>query len=39
MSEIGVTKRTDVIKELGTGFAYPAKGWTITRLVHYAAPP
>jgi hypothetical protein len=25
--EIGVTKRTDVIRELGTGFAYPAKGW------------
>jgi hypothetical protein len=25
--EIGVTKRTAVVKELGTGFAYPAKGW------------
>lgn len=25
--QIGVTKRSDVIRELGTGFAYPAKGW------------
>jgi hypothetical protein len=25
--QTGVTKRSDVIRELGTGFAYPAKGW------------
>jgi hypothetical protein len=25
--EIGVTKRTDVVRALGTGFPYPAKGW------------
>jgi hypothetical protein len=25
--QIGVTKRTDVVRALGTGFAYPAKGW------------
>jgi hypothetical protein len=25
--QTGVTKRKDVIRELGTGFAYPAKGW------------
>lgn len=25
--QTGVTKRKDVIKVLGTGFAYPAKGW------------
>jgi hypothetical protein len=25
--ETGVTRRKDVIRALGTGFAYPAKGW------------
>jgi hypothetical protein len=25
--QIGVTKRADVVRELGTGFSYPAKGW------------
>ena len=25
--QTGVTNRKDVIRELGTGFAYPAKGW------------
>jgi hypothetical protein len=25
--QIGVTKRKDVVRELGTGFAYPAPGW------------
>jgi hypothetical protein len=25
--QTGVTKRIDVVRELGTGFAYPAKGW------------
>jgi hypothetical protein len=25
--QTGVTKRKDVIREMGTGFAYPAKGW------------
>ena len=27
MFAIGVTKRSDVIKALGTGYPYPAKGW------------